>query len=97
MTGAGRVKILLRANQPLQAGKLLRQGGSDPDAAETLPRRGVFSAADRPVLLLSFSLGADRSYALGDGVRNRQLAASVARTIRQVTPISANWKVMARA
>ena len=56
-----------------------------------------FSAADRPVLLLSVSLGRDRGHAHSGGARNRQMAARMARAIGPVTAISASLKAMARA
>jgi len=56
-----------------------------------------FSAADGPVLPLSFSLGPDRGHAHDGGARNRRIAARMARTIGPVTASSASWKVMARA
>ena len=56
-----------------------------------------FSAPDRPVLPLSFSLGPDRGHAHSGGVRNRRIAEWMARTIGPVTATSASWKVMARA
>lgn len=56
-----------------------------------------FSAADRPVLPLLFSLGLDRGHAHSGGARNRRMAARIARTIVPVTATSASWKVMARA
>ena len=61
------------------------------------PVASVFSAADEPVLPLSFSLGPDRGHAHSGGARNRRMAARMARTIGPVTATSANWKVMARA
>ncbi len=66
------------------------------------PRRSgltavFFSAADTPVLHLSFSLGVDRPHAHDGGARRRRIAARMARTIGPVTATSANWKVMARA
>ena len=56
-----------------------------------------FSAADRPVLSLSFSLGVCRSHARSGGARRQRMAARIARTIGPVTATSASWKVMARA
>jgi len=56
-----------------------------------------FSAADRPFLPLSFSLGVDGGHAHDGGARNRRKAARMARTIGPVTATSASWKVMARA
>jgi hypothetical protein len=61
------------------------------------PAATFFSAAGRPVLPLSFSLGLDRGHAHIGGVRNRRIAARIARTMGPVTATSANWKVMARA
>ena len=61
------------------------------------PAAPFFSAADRPVLLLSFSLGQDRGLAHSGGARRRWMAARMARTIGPVTATSASWKVMARA
>ena len=56
-----------------------------------------FSAADRPILPFSFSLGVDGGHAHSGGARNRRMAARMARTIGPVTATSASWKVMARA
>ncbi len=44
-----------------------------------------FSAADGPVLPLSFSLGEDRGHAHSGGARNRRMAARIARSIGPVT------------
>ncbi|MDA1045071.1 MAG: hypothetical protein O3C57_07605, partial [Verrucomicrobia bacterium] len=60
------------------------------------PEAVFFSAAGRPVLPLSFSLGMDRSHAHDGGARRRRMAARMARTIGPVTATSASWKVMAR-
>tara|TARA_B110001450_G_scaffold254375_1_gene279595 strand:+ start:169 stop:552 length:384 start_codon:yes stop_codon:yes gene_type:complete len=71
------------------------------DWAESSQHPGLaaqfFSAANGPVLSLSFSLGLDRGHAPGGGARNRRIAARMARTMGPVTATSANWKVMARA
>ena len=56
-----------------------------------------FSAADRPVQPLSFSLSVDRDHAHSGGARNRRIAARMERTIGPVTATSATWKVMAQA
>lgn len=45
----------------------------------------LFSAADRPVEALSFSLVMDRGHAHDGGSRNRRMAARMARTIGPVT------------
>ena len=63
------------------------------------PRRSgltavFFSAADTPVLHLSFSLGVDRPHAHDGGARRRRIAARMARTI---WPVTASWKMMVRA
>ena len=80
----GRASCWNRADRP---GKPLSPG----------PGAVFFSAAGRPVLLLSFSLGVDRGHAHSGGARNRRMAARMARTIAPVTATSASWKVMARA
>jgi hypothetical protein len=56
-----------------------------------------FSAADKPVLPLSFGLGQFQLHAHEGGTRNRWMAARMARTIGPVTATSAIWKVIARA
>ena len=53
------------------------------------PAAMFFSAADIPVLPLSFSLGPDRGHAHSGGVRNRRIAARMARTTGPVTATSA--------
>ena len=61
------------------------------------PGAAFFSAADRSVQPLSFSLSVDRDHAHSGGARNRRIAARMARTIVPVTATSASWKVMVRA
>lgn len=61
------------------------------------PEARIFSALDRPVLPLSFSLGLDRCQAHIRGACSRRMAEGIARTIEPVTATSASWKVMARA
>lgn len=56
-----------------------------------------FSAAGRPVLPLSFSLGAHRSHAHDEGARNRRMVEMMAGTIGPMTATSACSKVIARA
>lgn len=46
----------------------------------------IFSALDKPVLPLSFSLGPDRGYTHDGGARNRRIAAKMARTIGVTVP-----------
>lgn len=47
-----------------------------------------FSAADKPVLPLTFGLGQFQLHAHDGGARNRRMAASMARTIGPVTATS---------
>ena len=52
------------------------------------PAATFFSAADKPVLPLSFSFGLDRGHAHSGGAPKRRMAASMARTIGTVTATS---------
>jgi hypothetical protein len=84
------------------SGVCVRANGRSPvDQASNPQHPGpavpFFSAADGPVLPLSFSLGQFQRHAHDGGARNRRMAARMARTIGPVTATSASWKVMARA
>jgi hypothetical protein len=56
-----------------------------------------FSAPDRLVLPLSFTLGQLQRHAHDGGARIRRIAARMALTMAPVTATSASWKVMARS
>lgn len=66
------------------------------------PRRNgpiatFFRITGRPVEPLSLSFGPDNGHAHSDGVRNRLIAAKMARMIGPVTDTSASGKVLTRA
>ncbi|MBL0117341.1 MAG: hypothetical protein IPP45_19355 [Sphingomonadales bacterium] len=72
--------------------------GSDREVAVSLPRGGVFSAAEGSVQPLSFSLSVDRDHAhSGGGARNRRIAPRDGAYYRAGEQRPASRKVMVRA